>query len=223
MQHSGERRIYCDEVIAAACLEIGANYNGRIGDVADAVRSAEAGRPSRDAYFGLMGEFWMLDMMAWLRDRKGWTIDYPITREVSPAGYRVLPIQPGKRVQVDYPSGDSITEFDMVASFFGSPAIGEAKSGSNSFETGHAFKKVGTLKVALGWDAGFILAVPMDHEILRDGRKGRFEMQGGRILVFGADSAQLHETARDIYRESRLAGKVGERDRSHARRSWRIY
>jgi len=223
MQPSGTQRIYCDTVIAAACDEIGANYVGRIGDVADAVRSADVGRPSRDAYFGLMGEFWLLDMMNWLGAKKGWDVDYPITKKVFPAGYRVMPIQPGKRVQVDYPSGESVTEFDLVASVFGLPVIGEAKSGSNSFETGQAIKKVATLRDALGWDSGFILGVPRDHEILRDGRRGRFERLGGCILVFGADSSKLHEAANDIYRESKLDRKTRHSHRKGARQTWHIY
>jgi hypothetical protein len=212
------KQIYCSNGLAEACRLVRAEYDRPLDHAAQIAFEHVAGKvvkkkkTHRAVIDALIGEIWLYDMLVdWLRHEKDWDIQCPITSQHVYDNGELRKLKWGNRVGVVSDEGDA--EIDCLSRYGNCWIIGEAKSGVNSYDNEVVNRRISRLRAVVRENPCFVLGVPSDHQVIRDGTHEYIEKSGGRVIVFNATSAQIHEKATQLYR--RWMNPVDEVKNSH--------
>ncbi len=197
--------IYCSPELMEACKLIKSGYDRPLDHAAELALADVSGRASKKRknhkriIEALIGENWLYDMLVnWLRDEHGWDVRCPVTSQHVYDNGELRKLKWGNRVGVA--SDEGYAEIDCLPTYGNRWIIGEAKSGVNSYDTGVVNRRISRLGKVVQQSPCFVLGVPRDHQIIRDGSYRYIEQMGGRVLVFSATSADIHQKAIELYR-----------------------
>ncbi len=197
---------YCNNEIIAACREMRRHYRKPLDHVVDKMLSdTDIKNNNHDSleYQGLLAEYRFADMLDWLSDNRGWDVVHlpKMSIQTSPEmvffpRWRVNCILPYNLGEAKYgPELDAIFRIDKYW------AIGEAKSGANSFHFNEAEERVRLIQNEFGiYNPAYILAVPKDHVRNGDRKREIMKKRGIGLVTFPENSEDFVMKGKEIFK-----------------------